>query len=170
MHCPTKTHWRTVKRILRYLQGYLTSGLVGHLMGMIVGLSMVLSSIMVVTSVVGLPAEYQEIAFATTDWCWSSKLLSSVCVSFSATTFVLFICRSTLCFISSPSTLKLITTLSGNRLFKGSLIIRHVRALEQMADLFAYALGNSRYLTFGLVIRPCSDSRLVAYFDARLGI
>ncbi|KAL8158614.1 hypothetical protein V2J09_000151 [Rumex salicifolius] len=97
-------------------------------MGMIVGLSMVLSSIMVVTL------------------CWSSKLLSSVRVSFSATTLVLFICRPTLCFISSPSTSKLITTLSGNRLFKRSLIIRHVRALEQIADIYANAVGNSRFL------------------------
>ncbi|KAL8158553.1 hypothetical protein V2J09_000090 [Rumex salicifolius] len=28
MHCPTKTHWRTIKRILGYLKGYLTSSLV----------------------------------------------------------------------------------------------------------------------------------------------
>ncbi|KAL8158609.1 LOW QUALITY PROTEIN: hypothetical protein V2J09_000146 [Rumex salicifolius] len=152
MHCPTKTHWRTIKRILGYLKGYLTSGLVirpcsdsrlvaysdvGHLMGTIVGLSMVLSSIMVVTSVVGLLA----------DWCWSSNLLSSVRVSFFAITLVLFICRPTLCFISSPSTSKLITTLSRNRLFKRSLIIRHVCALEQMVDIFANAIGNNRFLS-----------------------
>ncbi|KAL8158610.1 LOW QUALITY PROTEIN: hypothetical protein V2J09_000148 [Rumex salicifolius] len=121
-------------------------------MGTIVGLSMVLSSIMVVTSLgfrtsIGRLHLPPPSLLGFSSWCWSSKLLPSVRVSFSTTTLVLFICLPTLCFISSPSTSIFITTLSGNRLFKRSLIIRHVRALEQMADIFANTVGDSHFLS-----------------------